>query len=112
MRRVEVTSHALQQARLRRHFPHCREQEVRDRIRAEVADAIAAGRVANAKPPWVRLGSGSPLERSRERWVQCRPGSRCVWDADERLAWIIKTADGVDLVITSLHRVRAKAAAA
>lgn len=74
-----------------------------DTIAAEVRDAIAAGRIASHKPAWCRLW--------KKRTLAIPDGQRCVWDATETFAWIIAREPGHDVVVTTITRTQAEAAA-
>lgn len=106
---IVVSDHALIRARTRRHFAGMPRPELAGRIAHEVQQALAAGRRSDTIPVWACRFTMRELRGGKPKRQRCRPGSFFVWDAHERLGWIVapsKLGD-CDLVVrTSLHRVR------
>lgn len=104
-RPVRVLAHAISQAQRRQHF---REGLTSEQIRLVIAEEVKAGRAAGkwmpAVPKWARLFG---LKDGHK----VRAGQICVWDEAERLCWIVAREETEDVVVTSLNRTVAKAAA-
>lgn len=105
---IIVSTHAVLRARRRNHWSGAELGEIHERILAEVTAALAAGRVSDHRPVWATPWSMFELGGQKPKPARCKPGSRFVWDVQEQHGWIV-TDDGV--VATSMHRVRAEAAA-
>lgn len=106
MKLVEVTGHALRRARVRRHYAadELTDNELADCIVAEVRAAFAGGRCSIVRPRWAVRWREVPLPLGPDRVV--------VWDEAEDHCWIVERLDVRDVVVTSMHRVVARAAAA
>jgi len=106
---VVVSRHAVLRAHARGHHDGLPACELTARIQAEVADALAAGRVSNCKPVWVQLYSRGELRsRKRPRPLQLEGDQRFVWDEAELHGWVIVREPDRDVVVTAMQRVRAR----
>jgi hypothetical protein len=110
---VDVTGHAVDRAKERRHFASLERHELHRMIQLEVALGISAGRVATAKPAWTRLITKQEMHTGLNgKSLALKPGEQFVWNQAETLGWVVKRERGTTVVLTSLHRVRAAEACA
>jgi hypothetical protein len=110
---IQVTSHAVDRARERRHYGQLARHELARMIELEIALAISAGRVATAKPAWTRLITKQEMHTGLNgKTLALKPGEQFVWNTDETLGWVVKRERGTTIVVTSLHRVRSVEACA
>jgi hypothetical protein len=111
--RIQVTAHAVDRARERRHYGHLERHELARMIELEVALAISARRVATSKPAWTRLVTKAEIHNGLSaKSLALKPGEQFVWNQDETLGWVVKRDRGTTVVLTSLHRVRSAEACA
>lgn len=95
----------------RRHFPDLTRAQIRDRILAEVALALQAGRLSDERPVWAILWSDEPVG-TQPAPQRCHSGKKFVWNPDSTLGWIVAREAETDTVVTSLHRVNSLEVAA
>jgi hypothetical protein len=95
---VVVLPHAIERMQLRGRDTRA-SSAVAQGIAGEVRLAILEHRVANHKPKAFRLYRET---KGRSRLL---PHQRCVWDSDEKTAWIVsREKSGEITVITTLMR--------